>query len=202
MIAIFTGTPGSGKSLHCAKQIRDNLIMGKKLVVSNMEIATEKLKHMRGQYIFLDNPEITPERLIKISQDYSEGYIAKESSIKLYIDEAQLLFNSRDWSRSDRMEWIRFFTQHRKLGYDVYLITQNDRMLDRQIRSLAQYEFKHRKLWNYGWKGKLVSFWCGGRLYMYAWRFYELKNNDAKIGSTYFLCRKKYYEIYDTLRQW
>lgn len=202
MIAIFTGTPGSGKSLHCARQIRDNLTMGKKLVVSNMEIDTGKLKHMRGQYIFLDNPDITPSRLSEISWEYSGGGEIKESSIKLYIDEAQLLFNSRDWSRSDRMEWIRFFTQHRKLGYDVYLITQNDRMLDRQIRTLAQYEFKHRKLWNYGWKGKLVSFWCGGRLYMYAWRFYELKGNDAKIGSTYFLCRKKYYEIYDTLRQW
>ena len=38
------------------------------------------------------------------------------------------------------------FSQHRKLGYRVILIAQFDRMLDRQIRSVLEYEYIHRKV--------------------------------------------------------
>lgn len=199
MVYLYTGTPGSGKSLHCASQIRDNLVFGGKLVVSNTEIATEKIRFMRGRFIYLDNSELTPERLVDISFDYFGTRRVKEESIKLYIDEAQLLFNAREWARKDRGEWARFFTQHRKFGYDIYLITQYDRMIDRQIRSLVEYEYIHRKVWNFGWRGKLISFWSFGKLYMYAMRYYPL---NEKIGSSYYLCKKRDYELYDTYRQW
>lgn len=199
MLYLFTGTPGSGKSLHCAKQIRDNLVMGGKLVVANMEIATQKIRFMRGQYIYIDNSEIVPERLVEISREHFGASSPKEHSIKLYIDEAQLLFNAREWAKTGRNDWTRFFTQHRKLGYDIYLITQYDRMIDRQIRSLVEYEYIHRRVWNFGWRGKLISFWSFGKLYMYAMRYYPL---NEKIGSSYYLCRKRDYSLYDTYRQW
>lgn len=201
MIYLFTGTPGSGKSLHCAKQIRDNLVMGGKLVVANMEIATEKIRFKRGEYIYIDNADMTPERFIQISRDYFAAKKKKpaEHCIKLYIDEAQLLFNAREWAKIGRREWTSFFTQHRKLGYDIYLITQYDRMIDRQIRSLVEYEYIHRRVWNFGWRGKLISFWSFGKLYMYAHRYYPL---NEKIGSSYYLCRKRDWKLYDTFRQW
>lgn len=66
------------------------------------------------------------------------------------------------------MEWIKFFTQHRKLGYNFIVISQSDRMIDKQIRSLFEYEIKHRKVNNFK-IGKLlpmstfvgVSYWYG-----------------------------------------
>ena len=38
---------------------------------------------------------------------------------------------------------MTFFSQHRKLGFNIILITQSDRMLDKQIRSLVEDEVKH-----------------------------------------------------------
>ena len=74
--------------------------------------------------------------------------IGKEGQTLVVIDECQIIFNCRDFGRKDRNAWVTFFAQHRKLGFNVILITQSDRMLDRQIRSLVEEEVKHRKLNN------------------------------------------------------
>lgn len=198
MIYLYTGTPGSGKSLHTSRNIRDNLTGGR-LVVSNIDIATEKIRFKRGQFLYLENAEITPQKLVEISQNYFKGKRAKEGKIKLYIDEAQLLFNAREWAKAGRTDWTAFFTQHRKLGYDIFLITQFDRMIDRQIRSLVEYEFIHRRVSNFGWRGKLVSAWCFGKLYMFCKRYYPL---NEPIGSSYYLCKKRDWKLYDTFRTW
>ena len=56
------------------------------------------------------------------------------------IDECQIIFNCRDFGRKDRGAWVTLFSQHRKLGFNFILITQNDRMLDKQIRALVETE--------------------------------------------------------------
>lgn len=69
---------------------------------------------------------------------YSEG------SGLLLLDEAQLIFNSRKWEKN--FDWIQFFTQHRKLGWNVILIAHDIQMIDSQIRPLAEYESRFRNL--------------------------------------------------------
>jgi hypothetical protein len=69
---------------------------------------------------------------------YSEG------SGLLLLDECQLIFNSRKWEKN--FEWIEFFTQHRKLGWNVVLIAHTIDMIDGQIRPLAEYESRFRNL--------------------------------------------------------
>ena len=72
--------------------------------------------------------------------DYLENYARKSfcrcrrSNTRL-IGEAQILFNSRDWGSNSnkRMAWIKFFSQHRKYGYNFIMIAQFDKMIDRQI---------------------------------------------------------------------
>ena len=78
-------------------------------------------------------------------------YHIKKAQTLIIIDEAQLIFNSRDWNgkNGDRMQWIKFFSQHRKYGYNIILIAQFDRMIDRQIRSLVEYEVAHMKMSNF-----------------------------------------------------
>ena len=68
----------------------------------------------------------------------------KEGSGRLYLDEAQLLFNSRTWQKNKG--FIEFFTQHRKLGWDVYLIAHSADMIDAQIRFLIEYEARLRNM--------------------------------------------------------
>ena len=115
----------------------------------------------------------------------------------MIIDEAQLLFNSREWQNVSRQGWLSFFSQHRHYGYDVILVAQFDRMLDRQIRGLIEYEFIHRKVSNIGWRGWFLSLvmMAPGALFVKVKVWYPMKE---KVGSEFYRCQKKYYSLYDT----
>ena len=191
MISLYSGTPGSGKSLHCARTIINWSRLGYP-VVGNFQVDLSKYK--RADFIYCPNHEMTPDYLIKLSQD-KVGSKPKEGSILLVIDECQLLFNAREWQQNGRAQWLSFFTQHRKLGYDIILIAQFDRMIDRQIRSLIEYEFIHRKMSNFGWQGVLMSLAFGGNAFIAVKMWYPLKE---KIGSEIFHARKSLYLIYDS----
>lgn len=197
MITLYSGTPGSGKSLHLASRLYNRMKFVNAPTIGNFATDFSKIKHPRGQYLLIDNADLTPDKLINFSQNYSAyvGRKVKEGEILLVIDEAQILFNARDWGHSNRSEWCSFFTQHRKLGYEVVLIAQFDRMLDRQIRSLIEYEWVHRKVSNFGIQGKILSAFCLGRLFVAVKVWYPMKE---KVGSEFYVCHKKYYSIYDT----
>ena len=113
----------------------------------------------------------------------------------MVIDECQRIFNARDWGQKGRADWLSFFTLHRHLGYDIILIAQFDRMLDRQIRALIEYEYIHRKCSNFGWKGKLLSCLAFGNLFVTVKVWYPMKE---KIGSEWYRAKKMYYGLYDT----
>jgi len=191
MIYLYTGSPGSGKSYHVARDIYNRLKRNKhKRVIANFMIDESKIKKCEGVFTYKDNSELTVEYLIEYAKKNHEEGI--ENQTLLVIDEAQVKFNSRDWQikRNERMEWIEFFSQHRKLGYNVIMITQFDRMIDRQIRSLVEYEIRHRKINNFK-IGKLIpvttfaaiTYWYGV---------------NEKIETEFIFYRKKYSRIYDS----
>lgn len=197
MITLYSGTPGAGKSLHLASRLYHWMQYKNAPIIGNFHCDFSAIKKQKGSFLYLDNSELTPERLLLFSKNYSDyvGRRVREGEILLVIDEAQLLFNSREWVKSDRAEWCSFFTQHRKLGYEVVLVAQFDRMLDRQIRSLIEYEWIHRKVSNFGIQGKIMSLFCGGRLFVAVKVWYPLKE---KVGSEFFFYKKKFSDIYDT----
>ena len=198
MISLFSGTPGSGKSLHVAERLYWWIKSGKPCIC-NFDIDLSKIKgHKEKHFSFVDNSALNPDYLIHYEQDYiSETGKVKEGSILLVIDECQLLFNSRDWGHSGRSGWLLFFTMHRHLGYDIILVAQFDRMIDRQIRCLVEYEYIHRKVSNFGWKGKIFSLVALGNLFVCVKTWYPLKE---KVGSEFFRAKKVYYSLYDTYR--
>lgn len=165
--------------------------------ICNFALATEKIKHSRTQdFHFVREDKLTPAYLIKFAQEHIKktGKV-KEGSILLVIDECQRMFNARDWGQKGRQDWLSFFTLHRHLGYDIILIAQFDRMLDRQIRALIEYEYIHRKVSNFGWKGKLLSCLAFGNLFVTVKVWYPMKE---KVGSEWFRAKKRYYGLYDT----
>lgn len=192
-IYLYSGTPGSGKSLHQARDIWYRGQNGKPVIV-NFDVNTSSLKHPDCIHTVY-NEDLTPDYLERFSRSYFANHSFREGAIKLYIDESQLLFNAREWNSRGRKDWLRFFTQHRKFGYDVILVAQYDRMLDRQIRALIEYEYVHRKITNvgiWGWLFFAVTF--GGR-FLCVKMWYP---QSERVGREFVRPFKRYTSIYNT----
>ena len=194
MIHLYSGTPGSGKSLHTARDIRDALRIRKMPVIANFDV-NHSLRNYDRLFTYLPNDRLDPSFLEDFARNWFAGRKVREDSILLVIDEAQLVFNSRAWRHGQRMDWIQFFSQHRHFGYKVVLIAQFDRMIDRQIRSLIEIETNHRKLGNFGMKGLILSLPFRGRLFLGVSYYYGLKE---KVGICWLLPRRAYFKVYDS----
>lgn len=198
MIILYSGTPGSGKSCHQAEDMMEFLLNRNVACMTNYHVKIEQIKVAKNsQWIEVNNDWLTPEHLKAFSAKWFDKHRFREGNIRLYIDEAQLIFSNREWQVKGRKEWLEFFTQHRKYGYDIYLISQWDRMLDKQIRALIEYEYKHRRLRNAGWKGKLLGMALGGDTYLCVKMWYPMQQ---RLGSEVKHIRKKYYNIYDSYK--
>lgn len=195
MIYLYSGTPGSGKSLHTAKIILDDLRRGVP-VICNFEINKGLVKHGYENFTYIETFDLSPQWLMDFSKAHFADRKIKEDSITLIIDEAQMLFNPREWNQKDRVAWLKFFQVHRHYGYSVILVSQSDMMLDKQIRALIEYEQIHRKISNYGLRGYFLQlFFMAPTLFCSVKYWYPMK---LRIGSEFFRLHKKYYNLYDT----
>lgn len=209
MIYFYSGRPGSGKSLHCAKLIDQYHRQGKN-VICNFEVNRKfwekkdlKKNKYRNRYGIIkevNNEELTIEFLMDFANKYHErnsrGQI-KEKQTLLIIDECQTMFNSRSWNQKGRSEWVIFFTQHRKFGYTVVLVSQHKDLIDKQIRHIFQYDYEHRNVKNFKLFGWLLALLCGGNLF-----FIPVKSMDTgkKDHMEIMLASKKYYRLYDSYK--
>lgn len=194
MITLYTGTPGSGKSLHAARDIMQRMRRGRGLIC-NFFINLDAVPKRQSDPLCVTNLDLSPQFLYDYAmQHHVRG---KEHQTLIVIDEAQLLFNCRDFGDRMRPKWVEFFTLHRHIGYDILLITQFDRMLDRQIRSLVEYEVRHRKITNYKLLGLLLSM-TGRPWFIAIERWYGMTGKDAICSTTFFSYRKKYGQLYDS----
>ena len=196
MIYLYSGTPGSGKSLHVARVIKNTLMMNKPVIANiPININTGRCKHAE-RFMYVADEALTPVALVEYSQAYFKDKPVKEGQILLIIDEAQRLFNARDWGKSDRTGWNTFFQLHRHYGYDIILVAQFDRMLDRQVRSVIEYEQIHRKVSNYGWRGWLLcAMMVSPVLFVSVKMWYPMKE---RVGSEFFRYSKRLGRMYDT----
>lgn len=193
MISLYSGTPGSGKSLDAAAKVRASLKWYRP-VIGTFHINKECLyKNSKYEYTYINIYKLTPSFLVSYAKQHRPDKNNVEGSFLLVIDEAQRIFNSRDWNSKNRNEWITFFAEHRHLGYDIILIAQNDRMLDRQIRALIEYNVVHRKMSAFGILGKIFSIFSGQFVVVNTW--YPLKE---RISGSFFRGEKKLYNFYDS----
>lgn len=222
MIYFYTGNPGNGKSLHMAEVIYKSIRKGKN-VIANFEIDETVFDKFRkrekfGTFIYEPNKYWLNNAYKSKTDNYSyleglrnfalqfhkrdvKGHIIEGQSI-LCLDECQSIFNSRTWNRKDRLEWIDFLRNHRKYGYDVYLISQDDKVIDKQIRSILQYEFEHRCVNYFKGFGAFLGFLVGGKLFVCVQRSYSIggSKKQSKIKATYFRGKKLYYNFYDSYK--
>jgi len=194
-IWLYSGTPGSGKSYHAACDVIRRLRAGGG-VIANFPINESVVKKCKAHCEYWDNSEFSAKRLIEYALKHHVR--GKEGQTLVVIDEAQLVFNCRDFGRKDRNDWVAFFSQHRHLGFNIILIAQSDKMLDKQIRVLIESEVKHRKMGNYGIAGWLLSLLAGGTLFYTIEYWYG--GNKLIIGKEFLKFHKKKQDVYDSYR--
>jgi len=174
-----------------ATQIKKLLLRGTGVICTvniNLDHVTKNGKLKIGKFTYIPIYEITPEFLERYAlENHVKG---KEHQTYVFIDECQLIFNTRDWAQSGRRDWLVFFTSHRHYGYEFFLITQDIEMLDKQVRALVESEIKHIKLNNYVWflpvtLFKAVETWNGS-------------TKPIKMNTEYILFRKSVSRMYDS----
>lgn len=211
MIHLYSGTPGSGKSYHATEKIFYRL-RNKKNVICNYPISLDNCSYSffgfwfkkifknysprrkkLGRFDYVDNAHLTVDYLKKYAKENHKG--CKEHETLVVIDECGIMFNPRTFAQADRLKWIEFFSLHRHYGYDFILISQSDRMVDRQIRSFFEYNHQHRNVGNFKLFGKILSLLCGGSLFTDVTVFYSIRE---KVGSNFFRYRRRIASLYDT----
>jgi len=197
-IDLYSGTPGSGKSLHAARRIIQCLKTGTP-VIGNFPVNLEFFRNKRGRmpwlapYYYVTNSHMS----VPFLKDYSRRFIERNKMHQclVVIDECQILFNPRS-SKPDLMQWVEFLPQHRKYGYDVLLVTPHDTFIDRQIRTCIEDEYKHRSLKNYGVWGWLFSLVIGEWFWVNSYWY----GSKLKLSSDVFRFNKKLTALYDSFR--
>lgn len=219
MIYMYTGVPGSSKSLHVTEDIVKSLQKGRN-VIANLYFDESLVKKNKGHFISVNNIDLIEnayrfDRKSRISEhdrayysyimglyNFAENFHYRNSQgdffehqTLLIIDEAQNVFNPRKWNRNDRLLWVEFFTIHRHLGYDVILISQNEKNIDKQILRIVQTIVEHRNAKEYRFTGRLLAFLCGGNLFMHIYRYNGMSKKDSHIRSRFYT-GKRYYKYY------
>jgi zona occludens toxin len=157
VIVLVTGPPGSGKSFFAVRQLGEALNTGKS-VATNVQLSphtpelvarANKVRYLRPGRVAQTQARVA--RATYVAHDVHELFRVRlrgegEGRGVMVLDEAHVWLNSRAWSADDRHAIVTFFTQHRKLGWDVYLIVQDAEMIDKQVRVLVEYQVHLRNL--------------------------------------------------------
>lgn len=197
MIQLYSGTPGSGKSLHVCHEIRRNLLYNKR-VISTMYVEPDmvfwnafdrwrfnsfgkepkKKKHDRREenFTYIDIMDITPEFLYEYAARYHVH--GREHQTIVYLDECVAIFsptvladNVKLWNR-----WDDFFRKHRHLGFDLVLIPQSAKLISRKVIEYCEFDVRHFNRKHHGNFGFFLSLFIGGLFsYSVCWRGIKAK---------------------------
>lgn len=211
-ITLFSGTPGSGKSLCVSKEILHNIrVLKRDVICLNMSLNVDYLRRDgKGDAKLMCCPDysmiVTPSALY----DYAMKYhvVGKEHQTLVVFDEVQMLISTTKVKAMKNQypdylkNWMDFFSQHRHLGYEVYLITQYDRMIHPDIRFLIEYENVHRKFRNASdfayFLAVIFKLIAGKELFV---QIRKWKPNREKIGSKFFTWSKSLDGLYDSYKK-
>jgi zona occludens toxin len=198
MMSIYDGTPGTGKSLHVIDDIRDYLRRGCN-VIANFDFRSDLMrKSCRGEFLKKENRDLQFPDWVKeygLSHNLDKNGSVKMGQTLLVIDEAQNVFDARQWNCSGRKEWNEFFAVHRHYGFDIILITQNIKSLDKRIQANAEFEVLHRNMKHYKNLGFVLSLFFGGHLFVWVKRYLSTKD---KVASKWFIGSKRKFRYYDS----
>lgn len=140
MIFIVTGKLGAGKSLLAVQRAIDYGLEGRRVAtnfhIDFSRICTKPTTHLAKCPVTVLPSIPTYNDLMMLGQ----GGDFEDTAGALILDECAQFLNSRNWQGPEREKLINWMLHARKRRWDVFLIIQHERMLDKQIRdALAEY---------------------------------------------------------------
>lgn len=207
MIAVVEGPPGAGKSYYAVRKVAQALLAGK-IVATNVELADDL-----GEQLARRNPwrRISKARTSAKAKEIRSRLWQTDSLDELFrlrlagrgesrgvmvLDEAHSWMNARSWGKEDREAIVKWFTRHRKLGWDVYLISQDAEMIDKQVRGLAEYVVALRNLRKAKVHGIPVS---PVNLFVAVWRWHAIGSTVVKREAYMLGADRRLYDTYQLL---
>jgi len=142
MIVIFSGLPGSGKSMKLGQTVIDILYRNVRWykrtgqirkVYLNLKMSSAVEEHFKDFVVYWsDLRQLTPLR-----------------DADIIIDEVATYFDARLWDTLS-LEMRRFLSQHRKFGVEIYGTTQDFAQVDKAFRRLTSNLIHLQKLFGSG----------------------------------------------------
>lgn len=146
-IEIYTGLPGSGKTLQMMTEILDTWIRGG-IVATNIEMNWSYCKRYcrrrgwqlgRDQYVYLH----TEEQLKKPYLYLPKG--SDQVDNLLCLDEMATLSPARQWTKTEN-EFVQYLIFIRRMKHRVIMATQRISMIDKQFRLMYQFRTNFNNL--------------------------------------------------------
>ncbi len=177
-IEFIAGKPGAGKSLLSVSFVIEELVNGRRIVVTNLPLKLDFLNEYIQKHHPAASVDLTTRVRILNEEEFGQFFRYRENSAALEIevdaktgkplrcdyskisasdvgvfyvlDELHIAFNSRAWMSTGPAA-LYYLSQHRKLGDDVFCITQSTANVDKQFRSVAQEFHQVRNLSKERW---------------------------------------------------
>lgn len=206
MIWLYTGVPGSSKSLSVMRDVLWKLRSGGRVVIVNMIVQMDGIEKALGKkreniknLILLNKEEFTPQWCM----DYAiDNHVPdKENQTLLIVDEAQDMFSPKVMTLKEqegwkyyRVDWHDFWSKHRHFGYNAILVVHVDKWIDAQFRQLIQHETVHKILSEMGVPGFLAGLFAPkGKLFMLIEKDYQ---SGMVLGKKFRIYQKKLGAMY------
>lgn len=147
-IRLITGVPGSGKSYYAVHHLLKTYFkfdskIDEWIPVSDFVIFTN-IDQLTLPHVDIEDAckksGLTVEQFFTV--EYQEKIKSKYPHIVYLIDEAQRFFPYRN--KINKNTWF-YFEYHRHLGHDIYIITQDKRLVANNITLLAETEIRAAK---------------------------------------------------------
>lgn len=140
-VLIHTGVAGTGKTLYAIQKYLIPELKKGGIVYTNIDgIDIHRLA------VIYDIDIIQAEQNYRPIND--PKYFYKEAVINslIIIDEAQNIFNNRDWKEQANNDCIKYIMEHRHYGHQVIFLTPAIDSVDAGIRRVVQFTYKHKSL--------------------------------------------------------
>jgi len=168
MLSLFTGLPGSGKTLNLIKYVHEfKPYQGRKIC-----------------YFGINGLDI--EGWTELTEDQVHKWYELEGSPLILIDEVQVIWRQRGNSSKVPFD-VQQLETHRHLGIDIMMTCQRPMQIDHDVRGLVQ---QH---WHYDRVGSFKN----GRVFKFERCISDpYKDNHLAVSTERYSIDKKYFDCY------